>query len=108
MEQDVGNVGLFARYATAWGRTGFVDQTAAAGAVWKNPFGNDEDWLGVGLGWVAPTADDTNDEYVAETYYRLQLTPLTQITAGAMAIIHPSNISSDLEGVLNLRARMYF
>lgn len=108
IEQDVGDVGLFARYATAWGRTGAVDRTAATGLVWKRPFGNEEDWLGVGFGWVSPTASGTNSEYVAETYYRLQLTPLTQVTAGAMAVIQPSYITSDIEGVLNLRARMYF
>ena len=37
IDQDVGEVGLFAKYHHAFGRQGLVRQSAAAGAVWKNP-----------------------------------------------------------------------
>ncbi|MEP1934236.1 MAG: carbohydrate porin [Hoeflea sp.] len=108
VEQDIGAFGVFARYGASWGRKGAVDHAAAGGVVWKEPFGNDEDWLGAGLGWVAPTAQNSNNEYVAETFYRLQLTPLVVATTGVMAIGNPSNISSDLEGVLNFRVQAFF
>jgi len=107
-EQDIGDFGYFVKAATAWGRQGGASDTAAGGVVWKNPFGNNEDWLGLGVGWVSPTANNTNDEYVAETYYRMQLTPIVQATVGAMAVIHPSNINSDVEGILSVRLQAHF
>ena len=107
-EQDIGDFGFFAKAATAWGRQASASNTAAAGVVWKNPFGYDEDWLGLGFGWVSPTAANTNDEYVAETFYRMQLTPIVQATVGAMAVINPSGINSDVEGVLNFRLQAHF
>lgn len=108
IEQDIGEVGVFARYGASWGRKGAVDHAAAAGVVWKDPFGNDEDWLGAGLGWVSPTAENSNNEYVVETFYRMQLTPFVAASTGLMAVGNPSNISSDLEGVLNFRVQAFF
>lgn len=108
MEQDIGAFGVFARYGASWGRTGAVDHAAAGGVIWKEPFGNDENWLGAGLGWVSPTAQNSNNEYVAETFYRMQLTPLVAASTGLMAVGNPSNISSDLEGVLNFRLQAHF
>lgn len=105
-EQDVGDVGLFARYLTAFGRQGSVSHTGAAGAVWKKPFGHDEDWLGFGVGFVEPTAAGSRTEYVSELFYRMQLTPLTQLTAGGMLVAHPSDqTKNDIEGVFSLRLR---
>ncbi|MGI9570080.1 MAG: carbohydrate porin [Desulfobulbia bacterium] len=109
MEQDIGDVGFTTRYSQTFKRKGSIDKTAAVGLVWKKPFGNDEDWLGLGFGWVRPTAASTNDEYVAETYYRMQLTPFLQLTPGAMLIINPSNNpNNNTEGVFNVRLRGHF
>ncbi|MGI9201100.1 MAG: carbohydrate porin [Woeseiaceae bacterium] len=108
IEQDVGDVGLFGKYVRAFGRKGSIRQSAAAGAVWKNPFGYEEDWLGLGFGWVDPTAANTNDEYVAESFYRLQLTPFVQVSGSAQLIINPSQNPNDVEGVFTLRARGIF
>ncbi len=108
-DQDVGELGLFARYANASGRTGQAEQFASTGAVWKKPFGYDEDRLGFGFGWVDPSAANTNSEYVVESYYRMQLTPLTTVTVDVMAVINPSNnLDEDLEFVFSLRARAHF
>lgn len=74
----------------------------------RSPFGNEEGQLGLGFGWIDPTAPNTNNEYVAETYYRMQLTPFVQVTADAMLTINPSKTGSSNEGVFSLRARGEF
>ena len=107
VDQDFGNVGVFAKYHKAMKRKGAVKQTGSAGLVLLKPFGNDEDRLGLGFGWVDPTAPNTNDEYVAEAFYRMQLTPLTQISAGAMLVIDPSTPGKSNEFVFSLRARKH-
>jgi hypothetical protein len=107
-EQDIGDHGYFLKAATAWGRQAGAAHTAAGGMVWKKPFGYEEDRWGLGIGWVSPSANNTNDEYVAETYYRMQLTPTFQGTLGLMAVINPSNISSNLEGVANFRVQAHW
>ncbi|MGA9443512.1 MAG: carbohydrate porin [Methyloceanibacter sp.] len=56
-----------------------------------------------------PTASNTNDEYVAETFYRLQLTPFIQVTPAAMLVMNPSkNADNNPEGVFSLRERALF
>ena len=101
---------MFAKYGKASKRKGLVKQYAAGGFVWTNPFGNDEDWFGTGFGWVDPTAPNTRDEYVAEAFYRAQLTPLVQVSPDLMLIINPSKNSKNrnIEAVFTLRARGFF
>ncbi len=109
VDQDFGDVGVFAKYSKAFERKGSIQQFASGGLVWTNPFGHAEDWLGLGFGWVDPTASNTNDEYVAETFYRLQLTPFIQVTPAAMLVMNSSkNPDSNTEGVFTLRARAVF
>ncbi len=109
VDQDFGDLGVFAKYSKVFQRKGSIEQYAAGGLVWTKPFGNDEDWLGLGFGWADPTAPGANNEYVAETFYRLQLTPFVQLTPGAMMVINPSNKpDSNIEGVFNLRLRGQF
>ncbi len=109
VDQDFGDLGVFAKYIRVFERKGSIQQFASGGLVWTNPFGHDEDWLAVGFGWVDPTAPNTNDEYVAETFYRLQLTPFIQVTPAAMLVMNPSkNPDSNTEGVFTLRARAVF
>jgi len=108
LDQDFGDLGLFVKYHQAFERKSLADKSAGGGVIWKAPFGNEEDQLGLGVGWIDPTAPNTNNEYVAETYYRMQLTPFVQVTADAMLTINPSKPGSSNEGVFSLRARGHF
>ncbi len=109
VDQDFGDLGVFAKYSRAFQRKGDIGQFASAGVVWTKPFGHNEDWLGLGFGWVDPTAPNTNNEYVAETFYRLQLTPFIQVTPAAMLVMNPSkNPDTNREGVFTLRARALY
>ena len=109
VDQDFGDLGVFAKYSKAFQRKGSIGQFASAGVVWKKPFGHDEDLLGLGVGWVDPTAANTNNEYVAEAYYRLQLTPIVSVTPSAMLVMNPSNNpDTNTEAVFSLRSRAHF
>jgi len=109
VDQDFGDLGVFAKYSRTFQRQDDIGQFASAGVVWTKPFGHDEDRLGLGFGWVDPTAPNTNNEYVAEAYYRLQLTPFIQVTPDAMLVMNPSmNPDTNTEGVFSLRARALY
>jgi hypothetical protein len=109
MQQDIGGFGLFARFTEASGRQALSKNSAAIGAVWKNPFGHSEDWLGVGIGSIQPTAAGAKREVMGEAYYRIQLAPLTQLTAGVIILDRPNNVgNTGAEAVFNLRLRAHF
>lgn len=109
VQQDIGDFGLFARYTEASGRQALSRHTGAIGAVWKNPFGNSEDWLGFGLGYAQPTAARFKKEKLAEVYYRMQMGSLTQFTIGAILLDRPNNVGNTGTGaVFNLRLRAQF
>ena len=109
MQQDIGEFGLFARYTEASGRQASSKNSAAIGAVWKNPFGHSEDWLGFGIGSIQPTAAGSKREVMGEAYYRMQLAPLTQLTAGVIVLDRPNNAhATGTEAVFNLRLRAHF
>ena len=108
LDQDFGKLGLFVKYHQAFKRKALAEKSAGGGIMWTAPFGNDEDQIGLGFGWIDPSAPNTNDEYVAETYYRMQLTPFVQLTADAVLTTNPSRPNSDTEGVFSLRARGQF
>ena len=108
LDQDFGKLGLFVKYHQAFKRKALAEKSAGGGVIWKAPFGNEEDQVGLGFGWIDPSAANTNNEYVAETYYRMQLTPFVQVTADAMLTLNPSKPGSSNEGVFSLRARGQF
>jgi len=109
LDQDFGPLGVFMKYSKTFKRQGSIKQTGAAGVMFKEPFGYDEDVAGFGFGWVDPKAKNTRNEYVAEAFYRLQLTPFIQVTPDAMLVINPSNREKrDLEAVFTVRARGAF
>ena len=77
----------------------------AGNGVHLNPFDLGDDWLGVGLGWSDPTDQSLRDEYVVESFWRIQLTPTTQITPGAQIWLDPSRTpGKDTQGVFTFRA----
>jgi hypothetical protein len=109
-EQDIGDIGYSIRYARAEGRLGSARHTGAASMVWKNPFGNGTDWLGWGLGYVQPADAGTEPEYLTEVFYRTQLTPLSQLSAGTMLVESNKNTAAAdaIEAVFNFRFRVAF
>lgn len=61
------------------------------------------------MGWVNPTDSALDDEYVAEVFYRIQLTRNAQLTPDLQLIANPSNApDDDLLGIFGVRLRTAF
>ncbi len=104
-EQSLGDDwAVFAKYNRADKRKPAVRQSGAGGIIWKNPFGFPEDWVGVGVGWSDPTNPSLRDEYVAEAFWRTQLTPLVQISPSVQFWFDPSlTPDEDFQSVFTIR-----
>ena len=86
-----------------------ISQVASAGVGIFNPLGNDGDVFGVGFAWIDPDNDMLRDEYVIETFYRIQVTRTLQFTPDFQLIINPSaNTEEDVVGVFGLRFRIQY
>lgn len=58
---------------------------------------------------MQPTAAGSKKEVLTEAYYRMQLAPLTQLTAGVIVLDRPNNAGdTGTEAVFNLRLRAHF
>jgi len=67
-----------------------------------------KDVWGVGVGWGRPSSD-LDDEYVAEAFYRIQLTRNMQVTPDVQIIANPSNApDDDILAVFGVRLRTAF
>ena len=86
-----------------------VRHILSGGVAIKDPFGTTDDLLGVGLAWGEPQDRALRDQYVAEAFYRVQVTPNIQLTPGYQVIINPSeNPDDDVIGVFEIRFRLAF
>jgi porin len=67
------------------------------------------DLLGVGVNWGKPSANDLDDQYTGEVFYRLQVAQNLAITPDIQLIINPAlNPDENALVVFGLRARMTF
>ncbi len=63
-----------------------------------------EDWLGLGVGWSEPTDQALRDEYVLESFWRMQMTPAFQFTPDVQLWFDPSMTpGDDLQAAFTLR-----
>ncbi len=105
LEQSPGDDwAVFFKYNQSDKRQPLIRKSAAGGIMWTNPFGWGEDWLGLGAGWSEPTDQTLRDEYVLESFWRMQLTPAFQFTPGAQLWFNPSMTpGDDLQAAFTLR-----
>ena len=74
-----------------------------------NELSRSGDLFGLGLGWSDPSPPSLNEEFVAEVFYRLQLTQVQQLSAGWQAYISPAFApDNDIVNVLSVRWRVQF
>ncbi len=86
-----------------------VRHILSGGVGIKDPFGSTDDFLGVGVAWGEPQDRALRDQYVAEAFYRIQVTPNIRLTPGFQLIVNPSeNPNDDLIGVFEVRLRLAF
>lgn len=97
---------LFARYSWSATEATRVEHLATTGMVWRNPLGRGLDVFGVAGGFGSPTQAGLNGQGIMEIFYRLQVTPLFQITPDVQLIIQPSlNPQEEVIAVFGIRGR---
>ncbi|MCZ6836652.1 MAG: carbohydrate porin [Planctomycetota bacterium] len=109
-EQDLGNdLVPFLRYGYQDDQLKATKQVVVGGLGVLNPFGRPHDLFGAGFAWGEPHDSSFRDQYVAELFYRYQLTPKIQLTPGFQMIFDPSkNPDDDFIGVFEFRVRVVF
>ena len=99
----------FFRFGTGDGRRTEVQQSLAAGVVFTQFLGYNNDWLGIGLAWQDPSDNTRRDDYGMELFWRLQLTEDIQVTPDVQLYFDPSrNATSDIGAAFGLRIGIYF
>ncbi len=99
--------GLFAQYSWSSTQATRVEHLATVGMVWDNPLGRELDVFGLAAGFGTATEPGVDPQGVFEVFYRLQLTPLFQITPDFQLIIQPSlNPQEDVIAVFGIRGRV--
>ena len=97
----------FFRYEYAHGPVTDIRQLATGGIGWQGPLLSRLDVCGLALAWGQPWQND-RDQWTAETFYRVQLSPANQLSIGYQAILHPSLSSEDAVGIFWVRFRILF
>jgi len=107
-EQKIRDTALpFITYSRASGGATGVRQLVTAGLGLKGIIGNRSDISGVAVAWGQPENRSLRNQYVAELFYRVQLTDSIQVTPDLQLIVEPSrNRYNDAIGVLGLRMRI--
>ena len=97
----------FFRYGWAEGHVNGIRQMVATGVGWEGKLITGSDVVGLGGAWGRPV--NGRDQYAAEAFYRLQLSPGNQLTLGYQLIVDPTfDPKNDVVGVFEARWRVTF
>lgn len=94
VEQEVdpeGKLVPFARYSYGYGAGLRVRQSLAVGLGVEKPFARESDRFGLAFSWAEPASGPRRDQYGLEAFYRLALTPDTQLTPDLQVIFNPAD-----------------
>ncbi|MGI9534258.1 MAG: carbohydrate porin [Thermodesulfobacteriota bacterium] len=96
--------GAFIRYGYSDGEFTEVKQLLSLGFGITGPFNYSGDFFGVAFAWGEPVVDSLRSQFVLETLYRIQLTPIAQLTPDIQLIFNPTNNpDEDFLTVLGIR-----
>ena len=99
----------FVRYAEGTGAGLPVRRAGAVGLGFEQPFGQNNDLIGFALGWGEPVNSNKSDQYMLETFYRIQLTSSMQVTPDFQVIFNPvDNPDENAIAVGGIRLRTLF
>jgi porin len=97
----------FFRGGIGQGNINGIENMVSGGVGWEGELITKSDVMGIGGAWGQPKNHDLRDQYSAEIFYRLQVSPDNQLTFGYQFIIDPSNDPHhDVVGVFELRWRV--
>jgi porin len=104
------NIIYLLRYSHAYPpkNSKLIQNLVVSGIIFKNLFLIPHNLLGFGFG-CGSFRNVKQPQYVAESFFRIQITPYTQITPDLQLILNPSNIKNrNTVFVFGLRARIAF
>jgi len=97
----------FFRYGYGKGNINGIDQMISTGVGWEGPLITQSDVWGIAASWGHPDEGDLDDQYAAEVFYRLQVSPDNQLTLGYQVIVDPVfDPDRDVVGVFEVRWRI--
>ena len=68
-----------------------------------------DDLIGVAYSWMEPSGGSLRDQYVFETFYRINITPHTHLTPDVQVVIDPANApNKSAVTVFGLRIRTLY
>ena len=83
--------GAFIRYGFSDGEFTEVKQLLSFGLGISDPFTYSGDFFGIAFAWGEPVADSLESQFVLETLYRIQISPIAQLSPDIQLIFNPSN-----------------
>lgn len=95
-------------FRAGWGEGNIngIEYLVSGGIGWHGPLITKSDVCGIGIAWGRPSDGDLDDQYAAEAFYRLQVSPDNQLTIGYQVIVDPTfDPDTDVVGVFELRWR---
>jgi len=97
----------FFRAGVGQGNINSIEDMVSGGAGWEFAAITANDVFGVAGAWGKPSNHDLDDQFSAEVFYRMQVSPDNQFTVGYQLIIDPANQpNDDLVGVFEVRWRI--
>jgi porin len=97
----------FFRYGAGEGNINGIEQMISAGAGWEGKLLTESDVFGLAGTWGRPKDHSLDDQFGAEVFYRMQVSPDNQFTVGYQVIFDPSNNpDQDVVGVFEVRLRI--
>jgi porin len=97
----------FFRYGFSEGNVAKLNEMISTGIGWQGGLITRSDVLGIAMSWGQSSDSRVRDQYVAEIFYRLQVSPDNQVTFGYQAIIDPSSAPDEnIVGVFEMRWRV--
>jgi hypothetical protein len=85
----------------------FGEHTVTAGVATLSPFGIKGE-IGLGSAWMDPVNSGLGDQYGAELYWKLLLTPDLWITPGVQVVVNPAfNPAQDSIAIAQLKLRLF-
>lgn len=97
----------FFRYGLGDANVNSIEHLASAGIGWEGALITESDVIGVGGAWGQPEDDELDDQFAAEVFYRLQVSPDNQFTIGYQVIVDPvGDPDRDAVGVFEMRWRI--
>jgi porin len=96
-------------FRAGWGEGNIngIEYMISTGVGWQGRLLTDSDVLGIGAAWGRPSDHDLDDQYAAEMFYRLQVSPDNQLTVGYQVIVDPAlDEDNHVVGVFEMRWRV--